>query len=108
MITIMATRIGAGRKPHLYIDEHMAAKGMGDADVADRLDRDRTTIWKWRKKGQKISINELAELAHALDMEDWREFLRPPGEESVDVIVDKAPANVRSAIVDFAKKVGRG
>lgn len=108
MITIMATakitKIGGGRKPHLYIAEHMATKGMNKSQIANKLDINRSTVGKWLDKGDHIEIDQLRQLAHALDLEDWREFLRPPGQESVDAIIDEAPVNVREAIIEFAKR----
>lgn len=86
----------------------MAAKDMSNAGIADRLDIHRSTVGKWLAKGDAISIDELRKLAFALDLADWRVFLRPPGQESVDLLIEDAPANTREAIVDFAKKVGRG
>ncbi len=109
MITVMATtRIGGGRKPHVYIDEHMAKKDMSKSRIASRLDVHRSTVGKWLDKGDGISIDELRKLAFALDLEDWRDLLRPPGQESVDFLIEDAPAKTREAIVDFAKKMGRG
>lgn len=102
------TRIGAGRRPHLYIAEHMAAKDRSNSYIAKRLEINRSTVGKWLDKGDAISIEELHKLAFALDLEDWREFLRPPGQESVDVLIEDVPPTTREAIVDFAKKMGRG
>lgn len=108
MISTMATRIGRGRKPHLYITEHMAIKGLSKAGIANKLDIHRATVGKWLAKGDYISIAELAQLAHALDLEDWRDFLRPPGQKSVDFLIEGASEQYREAVVDFIRKTGRG
>jgi transcriptional regulator with XRE-family HTH domain len=107
MITIMATRIGKGRRPHLYINEHMAVKGMSNAGIANKLDIHRSTVGKWLAKGDNINLAELAQLAHALDLEDWRDFLRPPGQKSVDFLIEGASNEYREAVFDFVRKTGR-
>ena len=106
------TRIGAGRKQHLYIEEHMAAKTppATPASIASRLEIHRATVGKWLKKGQRISLDELERLALALDLESWKVFLRPPGRESVDDLIDDAPDFERETVLQLAKrlKTGRG
>ena len=106
----MATRIGGGRKPHLYITEHMEAKKVSNADIARRLDIHRSTVGKWIEKGTQISVHELEQLAYAMDFDSWRRFLRPPGRESVDELIDDAPEYDRETVLHLARrlKAGRG
>lgn len=109
-----AVKIGQMRNLHVYLWEHMQAKDppMGDAEVANRLDLNRSTIWKWRQKADSLKPKQLAQLASALDLEDWRELYhlpKPkdagPSPESVDAIIANAPEHLREAIVEFAKKL---
>lgn len=105
----MATeRAFQGNKPKLYIDEHLTAKDVADATAAKALKVNRSTVGKWRKKGTQIRVSELAQLAKAIGLDDWRDFLHPPGQASIDALVEGAPAHIRDAIVDLARKTGRG
>lgn len=106
MITVMATeRAFQGNRPPLYVDEHMTDKDVADATAAKKMKVNRSTIGKWRKKGTQIRVDELIRLAKAIGLDDWRDFLHPPGQQSLDAIVDGTPPNVRAAIVDFAKRL---
>lgn len=110
----MATRIRKGARPHLYIGEHMARRGVTDERLANRLGRARETIWRWRVGKRRVTEKTLAELAHGLDPEMKPEdFFRPPEPEgpkapSLDDLVENAPEEVRAMAFDVVKRlVGR-
>lgn len=83
------TRIRRGARAHLYLDEWFEFRGMNDSDVANRLDMDRTTIWKWRKEQHRLDPDKLAALAHALDCE-ITDLFRPPTSTSLDSLAAEA------------------
>jgi transcriptional regulator with XRE-family HTH domain len=108
MLTGMVTRIGTGKRQHLYIEEHMRAKGLSDQDVADRLETSRVTVYRWRKEQRKLTPEKIAALAEAIGI-DPEQFWRLPGRPSVDAILRDAPIEIVAEIAaEAARKVVRG
>lgn len=112
IVSGMATdRIRKGARAHLYIDEWYAVKDMNDEKVANRLDRNRTTIFRWRTEQHRLNPQKIAELAYALDITPRQLFERPPGPEdrpSLDEMVKDAPDNVFDLVFDIAKRTVGG
>lgn len=104
----MATRptyIGGPRKDPHYVQQHMEAKKVHPAMLAKAVGVNRSTIKKWLEKGEQIRIDDLERIAYALDVDDWRDLLNPPGKETV--VIDKTEPHVREAIVQLVKTLKR-
>jgi transcriptional regulator with XRE-family HTH domain len=103
----MVTRIGSGRRAHLYIEEWIKFRGLSDETVGNRLGRARETIWRWRTEQHRLNPEKLAELASALDIEP-QDFYRPPSRPSIDALVEDAPDDLRNTALDIVRRlVGR-
>jgi transcriptional regulator with XRE-family HTH domain len=98
----MATETkGTGRKPptappaklvKAYLNEHMTALNVGNAELARKLGRDRASVTRWRKSDRRISLPQLGLIARALGIEP-EELLRPPTPDrpSIDKILRDKP-----------------
>lgn len=64
--------IRKGARPHLYITEHMEARGWDDAQLADRIDgiAGPETITAWRRNPEALANWQVQALLHAFDMDD--------------------------------------
>lgn len=90
---------------HLYIDEWFAARGLNDEKVGNRLDKDRATIFRWRKEQHRLNPGKIAELASALDIEP-EELWRPPDlGPSLDVMVKDSPPETQAMIADVVRRM---
>lgn len=87
------TRIRKSHRGRLYLDEWFAYRRVGDREVAQRLDRDRTTIWKWRSEPSRLDPGKIAALASALDCEPQDLWGPPPARPSLDAMVRAAGAD---------------
>lgn len=79
MVTRPVPQIRKGARPHLYVAEHMDARGFDAKDMADRMDGiSAPTVNKWRANPGKLEDWQVAAILHALDMADIAELARPP------------------------------
>jgi transcriptional regulator with XRE-family HTH domain len=106
MIAAMVTRIRKGVRPYLYVDEWMAFRDLSDEKIANRLGRDRVTIWRWRKEKRRLTPEKQAELAHALDIEP-EQLWRPPTDVSLDAMVKDVPAELKQTALDIVSRLIR-
>lgn len=107
--TVMATtRIGKGRRVHLYIKEWMDDRGLSDERAANRIGVARETIYRWRTEQHRLNPEKIAQLASALDIEP-QELYRPPGRRSLDAMLADAPDDLHATAADIvARLVSRG
>lgn len=98
------TKIRGGARLHVYIDEWFDAKGVNDEKVALRLGRDRTTVWKWRTIPSRQNVQNLMELAHALDI-DVKDFFRLPSKPSLDLMISDATPELQATAVDIVQRL---
>jgi transcriptional regulator with XRE-family HTH domain len=98
------TKIRGGARLHVYIDQWFEAKGVNDEKVAQRLGRDRTTIWKWRTIPSRQNAANLIELAHALDIE-VKDFFRLPSRPSIDLMIADAPEDLQNTAADIVQRL---
>lgn len=108
------TTIHAGAKTHFYITEHFRAAKLSDAKIGERINRDRATVFKWRKTPDRLDANQLRELASAMpphaDGEPFApdDFRRPPGRPDLNRLVEDAPEKQQKMIIDVVlRMVGR-
>lgn len=99
------TRIRAGGRAHLYIEEWFEARGLNDEKVGNRIGRDRATVHRWRKEQHRLNPGKLAELAAALDLEPAELFRPPSSGPSLDVMVKDTDPNDRDMIVDVVRRL---
>lgn len=107
----MVTSIRKGAKTHLYIEEHIKAKGLSYDIVAGRLGVSRITVWRWNKEQWRLDPGKIDALADALQMPDPKELYRlpdaPPPRPSLDAILADVPDDQFDAIFDFARKMAQ-
>lgn len=71
--------IRKGVRPHLYLAEHMEAKGLDDRAVAGRMDGvSQEAVEKWRSDPSKLQDWQVAAFVQALGFEDEAALSRPP------------------------------
>lgn len=71
--------IRKGARPHLYLSEHMEARGFDDETMAGRMDGvSQEAVEKWRADPSKLQDWQVAALLHALGLEDETALSRPP------------------------------
>lgn len=102
----MVTRIRKGAKPHLYIEEWQAKRGLSDQDIAGRVEVSRETVWRWKNEQHRLNPQKIAALAHALDIEP-EDLWRPPARQSLDAILKNAPEEVHSMAIDIITRLSR-
>lgn len=99
----MVTRIRKSVRPHLYLEEWITARGLNPATLAGRMERDRTTVWRWVQEQNRLTPDKIAALAAALDLEP-EELWRPPARRSLDAMLKDQPDDVLDMAADI---VGR-
>ncbi len=71
--------IRKGARPHLYVSEHMDARGFDDKDMADRMDGiPPAMVGKWRANPGKLQDWQVAAILHALDFADVADLAKRP------------------------------
>lgn len=89
---------------HLFIKEHMDAKGLSDEDVADKLETNRETVYRWRTDQKRLNPYKQKALADALGIES-EDFYRPPDQPSLDAMAKKADPELRKTIVRVVREM---
>lgn len=103
--------IRRGAIGHLYIDEWFLEKGVNDEKIGDRLDMNRTTIFRWRTEQRRLNPMKIAKLAHALDIKPTDLWHPPPPKpakpprKSLDVVLKDAPDETHGIVLDLAEKL---
>jgi transcriptional regulator with XRE-family HTH domain len=110
-ITGMVTKIGGGRRVHLYITEHMAARGINDERMAGMLGVARETVWRWRTEQHRLNPPKIAAIAEALGVEPpelWQ-LPRSPDRPSLDDMLRDAPdEEIKRAATIISLAIRRG
>lgn len=104
----MVTRIGR-RKPvklHLYLAEWREAKGLTQAQLADRLDTTDVTVSRWETGKRSPDDPAKAAIAHALDIE-VRDLYRHPGRPSADDLLRGQPKEVVEQAIRLIQAIRR-
>lgn len=96
--TGMVTRIRPGTRPHLYIKEHLKARGLSVPRLAERLNLTRESTYRAMREQHRISTPEIKAWADAIGLERWQDLTRPPGQPSIDARIDEIPAELREAV----------
>jgi transcriptional regulator with XRE-family HTH domain len=98
----MVARIRSQALGHLYIEEWMKALGLTDEKLAERLETNRTTVWRWRSEQKRLNPEKIAAIAQAIGIEPellWRLPSRP----SLDAIVKDASDDMVQKAADVVK-----
>lgn len=104
----MVTRIHKNAKAHLYIEEHMQAKGLSFDDIGGRMDVSRTTVWRWANEQWRLDPGKMEALATAIGLDSPIDLYRPPERPSIDAILKDAPQSVYEATLDVARRLAGG
>lgn len=102
----MVTKIGTGRRKHLYIDEWFEALKLNDEIVAGRMHTSRATVWRRRNQQHRLSPEKIAELADAMGIKP-DQLWHLPSRPSIDSIASDAPDNIYDALVEHARRLTR-
>lgn len=108
----MVTQIGKNqRRRHLYIKEWMESRGYSDTTLAGRMDKDRTTVWRWVNEQHRLNPEKIAAIAAALDVEPEELWSLPPPvldkprPPSIDAELEDADDDTRNAVLDLARRL---
>ena len=74
---------------HLYIEEWMKELGLTDEKLGLRMDKSRTTIWRWRTEQHRLNPEKIADIATAMGLEP-DQLWRTPSRPSLDALVKNA------------------
>lgn len=102
----MVIRIRKHAKAHLYIEEHMAERGLNDAGLGNRMGVSATTVWRWRKEQHRLDPAKMKHIADALDL-DVRDLFSPPSRPSIDADVADLPQEDFETVRDLAQRLAR-
>lgn len=94
----MVTRIYPRRPPKLYISEWISYRGLNQEQVADRMDCAPGTMSKLVKGHMKATVEWLARIADALDIEVQDLFHDPRKPTQQDLLRD-VPAAEQERII---------
>lgn len=92
------SRIRKGSTPHLYVREHMEAKGLDAVQMAGRLEMHEKSVYRALNEQSRIWEN-IEAWADALALDHWQDLTRPPGQPSVDARLEEIPAELRQVIL---------
>jgi transcriptional regulator with XRE-family HTH domain len=111
MLTIVVTRIRKGATVHLFIKEHMDAKGISDDQMAGRLGVDRVTVWRRHSQQHRLNPQKIAAFAHAMGMEP-EDLYRPPMSPkspppipSIDAMLRDEDEEIQKLAFDIVRRV---
>lgn len=62
---------------HLYVEEHMRARGWSDAELATRLAVARETVFRWRTEQHRLNPEKIVAIANALGIQP-QDLWSPP------------------------------
>jgi transcriptional regulator with XRE-family HTH domain len=105
----MVTTIRRHAKPHLYIDEWMAAKDLNNTQVANRIGVARETVFRWRREQHRLTPDKLAQLASALNIEPSQLWQLPPpkGRADLNAIAKDLDDDQREAIELMVRRLAQ-
>lgn len=92
---------------HLYIEEWMEHRGLGDEKLANRLEVARETVTRWRGQQHRLNPDKIAAIAKALDCEP-EDLWRPPSRPSLDALVKDATPELQATAADIVRRLVGG
>lgn len=109
---VTTTQAEQDEEQHLYIDEWMAELGFTDETLAEKMNSNRTTVWRWRNEQHRLNPQKIADIARAMGREPQELWHPPPKHDrpSIDAIVKDASDEVVRKAADvvsiIVKKTG--
>jgi transcriptional regulator with XRE-family HTH domain len=95
-------------KPRVYLREHRKAKNLRGIDMAERLGIAEKSYYRLEREFLTLNAREMIELADAIGLDDPTALWRPPGAPpSIDVLMEGADEDVRSAVAEFARRIAK-
>lgn len=98
MLTRMIDRIGSRRAAQLFIQQWMEAKHLDNKRLAERMERSEATVSKLLSGKMKMTLEYLAEFAHALDVEVNQLFHDPARPTRDELLRGYSSEEITSAI----------
>lgn len=74
--------------------------GVSDEMLGERMDKSRTTVWRWRTDQKRLKPEIWAQIAEALGISP-ESLHRHPTDISLDEMLKDEPEAVRKAAVDY-------
>ena len=100
----MVTRIHKNVRGRLFLREHRKAKGLSAEYMASRMGMERESLLRLEREAQtRCSPEKQSQYAEALGISPTA-LWRPPGEPSVDTLLEKTTADFRAMIIDTVKR----
>ena len=106
----MATRTRRKVRPHLYLEEWIAYRGLNPASLAAKMKLNRTTVWRWVTEQHRLTPAKQKALADALDIEPEELWRPPPGggpppRRSLDAMIHNQPDEIRDMAADIVSRL---
>lgn len=101
----MEASIRKGARIHLYLVEWREHKGLSVERLAERLDVDRTTVWRWETGARRPTPSRQAQIAAALDIEPADLWRRPQSRPSIDAMLRDVPDEVFDMAADVVLRL---
>jgi plasmid maintenance system antidote protein VapI len=92
---------------HLYIKEWMDHLCVSDQKLAERLETNRETVWRWHTEQNRLNPDKIGEIARALGIEP-EQLCYPPDQVSLDAIVKGAETELRETAADVVRRMVKG
>jgi transcriptional regulator with XRE-family HTH domain len=102
----MATGITAAASAPLYIVEWMKELGITDERLAELMETNRVTIWRWRTEQHRLNPDKIVAIARAMGLPP-ETLWRPPGRPSLDAIVKDSPDDVVKKAADVVAIIAK-
>lgn len=106
----MPSKIGPKRPFIHYIVEHRDAKGVTQAQLADRLGCDEMTVSRWERYVTRVDMPILAAVAEALygDLAEAEDMLHHPDRPSANQLLRQLPVDDQEHFLKQIKRAKQG
>lgn len=105
----MPSKIGPKRPFIHYIAEHREAKGVTQAQLADRMGTNEMTISRWERYATRVDMPILAAVAEALygDMAEAEDMLHHPDRPSPNQLLRQLPPDDQEHFLRQIKRAAK-
>ena len=103
----MEASIRRGARLHLYLAQWREFKGLSIERLAERLDVDRTTVWRWETGVRRPTPGRQAQIAAALEIDPADLWRRPQSRPSIDAMLKDAPDEVFDLAADLVRRLAK-
>lgn len=105
IVASMVTHIRQGSRPHLYIMEWREHLGLTPKQLAERLEVDRTTLWRWETGSRRVKPETQVQIAAALGIAPAALWRLPQTRPSLDDMLKDAPDELFDTAADIVRRL---